>query len=291
MRSLALLLLLVAASIGASRDDTTSLVPASAVADPLPIRVPPTGAAPGPVQPFPAAALKLTPETICVIDSDVSVRVLASPSGFVRVVRDTGPLRVRGRFIDGNGRTETRNLQGKFLYFVEPAANGRVELLVIPTGEAKPDDSDVIRRTIDVQAGEGPQPPPPDPPNPPEPKPLPSADAQLVKQYAEGLDKDIAAGRGDKVAAAKLAQSYLSTADALEADNGTVKTIGDMFTLGFKKSEEAGVPRLPYLENTRNVTGNVFGTPFGTSPITDANRGEWVKAFRRCGLALKEASK
>lgn len=168
-RLLVLALAAALAVVPGNADDSSAMVPA-AVVDPPAVRVPPNSV-PGP-SPIPGAALRLTPETICVIDADVPVRVLASPDRIVRIVRESGPLRVRGKFVDGGGRTETRNLNGKHLYFVEPVANGRVELLVVPTTDAKPDDSDVIRRTIDVQAGEGPIPPPPDP-KPPGPDPRP----------------------------------------------------------------------------------------------------------------------
>lgn len=112
----------------------------------------------------------MTADVILFVDSDVPVRVLSSPPGFVKVTPpEAGPLRVKGRFIDGGGRVETRTFSGKFIYFVEPLKGGEVELLVIPASEPKPDDSDVQRRMLDVDVGDGPR-PPPEPVNP-EPNP------------------------------------------------------------------------------------------------------------------------
>ena len=69
-----------------------------------PVRFPAVGApAPG------DAPAVLTAERLYVIDSDVDAVVLASPQGLVKVIKEPGPLRVRGRFVDGAG-IETRPL-------------------------------------------------------------------------------------------------------------------------------------------------------------------------------------
>ena len=139
--------------------------------DPVPgIRVPDVlepQPLPSPVEPpKPVAVPKLTTDLIYVIDSDVEAIVTASPAGVVKVVGEAGPLRMRGKFIDGNGKIQTKTFGGKFIYTVEPLSSGRCEVIVIPVGVAK--ESQIVRRTIDVDAGEGPQPPPKpiDPPVP-----------------------------------------------------------------------------------------------------------------------------
>lgn len=165
MRSLIVLAVLSGTAVGVYRDDPTANVVAAN--DPPAIRVPS-----GPMLPPPSSdvAVKLSADTLYVIDADVPVRVLTSPAGFVRVVKEQGPIRIRGKFVDGGSKPETRTYAGKWVYFIEPAQTGRVELLIVPTEGAKPDDSDVIRRTLDVDAGEGPRPPPdPKPPVPPDP--------------------------------------------------------------------------------------------------------------------------
>lgn len=145
-------------------------------ADPPPIRLPevivpaPMPPTPGPT---PAPVTKLAADQWYVIDSDVPVIVLASPAGLVGVRTDPGPITLRGRFADAPGKVETRTYSGKFVVSVDALKSGRCELLIVPTGATT--DADVIRRTIDVDAGQAPQPPPgPSPgpkPTPPDPKP------------------------------------------------------------------------------------------------------------------------
>jgi hypothetical protein len=117
------------------------------------------------------ADLKLSPDLLFVIDSDVPVLVLDSPRGLVRLSREAGPLRVRGRFVDRPEVIETRTFAGKHVTLVEPLATGRVELLILPTGATSEDL--VIRRTLEIVGGDAPR-PAPVPPTPPAPDPKPS---------------------------------------------------------------------------------------------------------------------
>lgn len=133
-----------------------ALIPSAlTAADPGPIRLPGVPAAKvAPVSPD--AVPVLSPDTLYVIDADVPVLVLASPAGLVTLTEEVGPVKVRGKFADGAGVTETRTYKGKQVVFVEAAKAGRVELLIVPQGATKA--ADVIRRTIDVMAAR----PPPD---------------------------------------------------------------------------------------------------------------------------------
>lgn len=128
-------------------------------------------------QAAPTAVGTLTADRLYVIDSDVPLLVIASPDGVVSVTEEPGPIRMRGRFVDGNGKTETRNYKGKHVFSIEAVSSGRVELLIIPVGSTK--TADVIRKTIDVDAGDGPRPPPDVDPKP-DPKPEPKAAAVWV---------------------------------------------------------------------------------------------------------------
>lgn len=121
--------------------------------------------------PNPTAITTLTADRLYVIDSDIPVIVLASPEGLVSVTEESGPIKIRGKFIDGTGKTETRTYKGKSVYSIEALATGRVELLIVPAGSTKA--ADVIRKTVDVDAGTGPI-PPPKPPDPPTPEPVTS---------------------------------------------------------------------------------------------------------------------
>jgi hypothetical protein len=136
-----------------------------------PIRLPITPApAPTPA-PTPGAATSLAADQLYVIDSDIPCIVLTSPTGIVLVTEDSGPVKIRGKFVDGTGKAESRSYKGKAVYTVEAIASGRVELLIVPIGGAV---GDVIRRTLDVTVGQGPQPPPKPTPTP-DPAPMPVA--------------------------------------------------------------------------------------------------------------------
>jgi len=154
--------------------------PAAEPAKPPAVRLPAAPVAPAPVAPpapAPAPAgdpSKLSADQWYVIDSDVPLIVLASPAGLVKVSEEAGPVKLKGRFVDGAGKVETRTYKGKHVYVVEAVASGRVELLVVPVGAAS--EKEVIRRTVDVDSGKGPIPPPkpvdPPTPKPPEPDPV-----------------------------------------------------------------------------------------------------------------------
>jgi hypothetical protein len=123
-----------------------------------------------------------------VIDSDVEAFIVDSPAGVVKVISETGPIRIRGEFADAPGRVQTRSFAGKFLYLVEPAKTAACELIVVPKGVTK--QTDILRRSLDVDAGEGPRPPPvppvppgptpPVPPVPPNPAPIPVAGFRVL---------------------------------------------------------------------------------------------------------------
>lgn len=150
-----------------------------------PIRVPAAPVIPQPMPaptPGPDAAIRLAGEHLYVIDSDVPVIVLASPRGLVSVSEEAGPVKIRGRFVDGLGKVETRTFKGKSVITIEAVGTGRVELLVVPQGATK--EADVIRRTIDVDSGTAPIPPPkPDPKPDPKPNPKPDPPAPGAKVF------------------------------------------------------------------------------------------------------------
>ena len=158
---------------------TLSLLAADPPAPP-PIRLPAvtvTDPAPPSPMPGPAAPTRLTTDRLYVLDSDVPVIVLTSPTGLVTLTEDAGPLKVRGQFADGTGKYETRTFAGKYVYTLEASHTGRVELIVVPVGAKTA--GEVIRRTIDVDAGDKPQPPQPGPGPAPQPTPGPVVPVKL----------------------------------------------------------------------------------------------------------------
>lgn len=135
-------------------------------ADPKPYRLPDRPTVP---QPMPAvdAGYRLTPALLFVIDSDTPLVVLCSPANLLTVTRDEGPLKVRGVFVDGKGKPETRQFKGKHVYTLDASQAGKGEVIVLPVGASEPTD----RIPIEVAEGDGPRPPPePKPDDPPAPK-------------------------------------------------------------------------------------------------------------------------
>lgn len=124
--------------------------------------------------PAPQPAGSLTADRLYIIDSDVDGFLLTQPSGLVSVTQDEGPLKIRGKFIDGSGATETRTYKGKKVFTIEASGVGTLYLNFVPKGVTL--QVDIVSRTIQVDNGQGPRPPPdpPTPPLPPQP-PVPPA--------------------------------------------------------------------------------------------------------------------
>lgn len=120
-----------------------------------------------------AKPIDLTADALYVVEADTPHVLIASPQGTVTVTEEAGPIRIRAKFADGAGKVETRTFKGKQVWIVEPAKSGTVELLAIPTGLKA--ESEIVRRTVTVQAGQGPQPPPE-----PKPEPQPKATAAHI---------------------------------------------------------------------------------------------------------------
>lgn len=130
----------------------------------------------------PGQATLLQTDQLYVIQSSAPVVVVASPQGVVKITPDVGPLRIRGKFVDGTG-IETRTFKGPNIYLVEATGSGNCELIVVPSLDPKAVD----RRTLTTEI---PAPIPPGPtPNPPAPSnPLPSDKLRVLTVY-ETADK------------------------------------------------------------------------------------------------------
>lgn len=105
-----------------------------------------------------------------VVESDAQFFLLVSPKTFVPVSYEDGPIKLRGVFVDGTGKVETRTYKKKFIAIVEPLpeARGEAELIAIPKGV---ETEDKIKRLM-VDLGPVPDPEPePDPDPTPDPTP------------------------------------------------------------------------------------------------------------------------
>lgn len=177
--------------------------------------------------PTPKPVTKLGKGHWYVIDSDLPLLVLASPQGLVSTHKDAGPIRLRGLFADGKGEIETREYKGKEVWSIEAEKSGRVELLIVKTGTVDP--AEVIRVTLDVDAGEGPRPPPEPGPEPtPEPKPeptpnpapIPDAGLRVLIVYESGKQAQMPPEQRN-ILYAKAVRDYLNTKCVVGPDNQT----------------------------------------------------------------------
>ena len=135
----------------------------------------------------PVPVNSLSEDTWYVVESQVQLIVLHSPAGHVAVQPEEGPVKVRGRFADGTGKTETRNFTSKYLYFVNAVKAGSIELLIVPVGVSA--ESEVIRQPLTVMGLEPNPPPKPDPPKP-DPIPDPVSDSLLVEIVEDPLERN-----------------------------------------------------------------------------------------------------
>lgn len=176
-----------------------TLAAAAAAQFPAPPPAPPV---PPVVPPDQTAVLSLSADQLYVVDSKKEAVLRAHPSGAVRIVRETGPIRMRGRFVDGSGAVETRTYQGPSVFLVEPipGARARVSLDLIPIGLKA--ESEIVTAQVDVNGGAGPQPPPPKPvePKPADPVPVKVETFRVI--WVRESDSTLPAGQ----AAAKDAQ-------------------------------------------------------------------------------------
>lgn len=129
----------------------------------------------------------LSAELVHVIEADKTAILIASPEGLVKITEEVGPVKFRGKFMNGSGKVETRTFNAKQVFIIEAIGTGKVELIIVPAGATT--TADVIRKTVDVDSGHAPQPPPtpPDPPKPVDPAPIPVAGFRvlLIEESAE----------------------------------------------------------------------------------------------------------
>lgn len=175
----------------------------------------------GPVNPPPRpsnATAELTQELLYVAESKTEWLVLTSPEGLVAVTAESGPLRVRGRFLDDPAKVQTKTFAGPFVYSLEATGVGLCEVMFVPIGAKSA--SDVVRRTI--KTNNGAKPPPPKPDQDPDPKPPELTGwAKAAKGWAEAVNRPTR-----KAEAAALAKSFRAGASAAAA--GAFKDVASM---------------------------------------------------------------
>jgi hypothetical protein len=255
-------------------------LPAKAVDPPVPAPPPPAvivpdppapPVPPAPAPPSPSTPLRLGADQLLVIRATVKCLVLTSPDGLVKVTTEAGPLRVRGRFTDGDGTYQTRTFVEPNLYLIEATGSGRVDLILIPVGAVTP--ADVVRRAIDVTATPGPGPVPPAPPTPADP-------LTMALQVAYTLDAD-----ADKAASLQTLQSsYKMMASMLPGKVGDPTT--NAAAVAYLKAVVEVQLKPTQIVNLRKAVGAELLHAWGATPaplsVADA-----VKELSHIADALK----
>lgn len=155
-----------------------------------------------PPAPPPGSPVILVPDSQYVIQSSVECLVFpANNNGVIKVTKDTGPLRIKGRFAEKPYEIQTKNFTAKFLYIVEGGVEGTEGLIVSPVG-AK---TEAEAKRVQFQVGQMPI-PPPKPPKPDDPV-VPVKSFRVIFVYESG-DTYTAAQNG--VLYGKAVQDYLT---------------------------------------------------------------------------------
>lgn len=183
----------------------------------------PTIAVPSPMPPKvdPAPASTLAADQVYVVQSDVPCVLIASPEGIVSITEEAGPIRIRGKFVDGPDQATSRTYDGKQVFVVEALAKGQVELIKIPKTLA--DTKAIERRTLSVM-GLAPQPPPgpgPGPgPQPPSPAPIPDAGFRVLVVY-EAMDAARLPAAQNAILTSGIIRDYLDAKCVVGPDGKT----------------------------------------------------------------------
>jgi hypothetical protein len=222
-----------------------------------------------PQPPAPDAVAKLAADQVYVIENDTELVILARPEGLVKITEATGPLTIRDKFSDGDGK-QVREYKGKYLYIVDPVAAGRVEIIAVPVGGTK---ADVDTRKIDVM---GSVPTPPTPPGPADP---------LVKSVQEAFKAD----EGTKADAAALAAVYLACADAVNLD--AVKTGKDFYDLLHNSASSRIDQRLGWVRMALGKELNTAVVVKGGETLTKQHKADAAKQLQRFAAILDSLGK
>lgn len=161
-----------------------SVVCAEPPASPIVLPVVEQPAVPKPVPVQPGTPVVLTPDSLFVIQSSVECLVFpANDNGTFKVMKDTGPLRIKGRFAEKPYEIQTKNFTAKFLYIVESGKAGQDGLIIMPVG-AK---AETEAKRVLFQVGQMPIPPPVDPVDPVDPVvPVPVKSFRVIFVYESG---------------------------------------------------------------------------------------------------------
>ncbi len=186
--------------------------------------VPPVPLPPVPPPPTPGRPISLPGGVWYVITSAQPFLVVASPPGVVSVVKESGPLKLLGRFVDDPDKVQCRNFTAKNIAIVTAIKTGTVELLAWPVGTT--DEGKVIRSLIDANVGPLPPPVPPVPPGPvpptPGPAPIPGDGLRVLIIYETSEMSKMTRGQ-QGIITSQLVRAYLKAKCAPDPTAGDGK--------------------------------------------------------------------
>lgn len=138
-----------------------------------------------------------------VVESPFELIPQSFPDGVIDIESSSGPIKVRGLFVDGTGRTETRTYSSPYVYFVTAKATGITALNLVPVGVQT--KVEIVTQVLTVTVGPRPPPipPAPDPDDPP--GPVKSFRVIFVKESGSTLTAEQTAIPG-----AKAIRDYLT---------------------------------------------------------------------------------
>lgn len=240
---------------------------------------PPAPPLPLPPPPSPDTIPRLTADQVYVIDAKEPCFLIASPAGLVSVTQDAGPVKIRGRFLGGSGKYETKTFSGAAVFTVEAVSRGRVELIVVKVGAKGA--TDIVRRTVDVDAGTGPQPPPPGP--------TPDPFNPLATKFRAAYQTDRAANKGSPEYLPKL-EAVLR--DAARNVNKHAK-LGDALLHLVKDIQARAAIPAGYLPALRQAISDAMKTMLptdGNTTMTFEIKAQCESVFGQIADALKGAA-
>lgn len=198
---------------------------------------------------------EVRPDEWYIIESDAALIAITSPAGIASVAADSGPLKIKGKFADSDGRTETRTYSAKHIYTVEAVAAGKCELILIPVGVTG--EAELVRQMLAVV---GPRPPPgpkPDEPDPPKP-PIPADGKRVLILYESAEMSTYPQSQVNQFTSSTL-REYLRTHCSPGPVNGTPE-----FRIWDKDTDLTNVPQ---------VWRDAMALPRGTLPQLIVSNG------------------
>lgn len=251
-----------------------ALLIGQAPAPPTPVPAEPAIVFPDVVTPAPKPinldmpiAIKL--DELYVVQSDTELFIRQSPKDRLSIETESGPIKVRGKFVGSNDKSKT--FTKKFVYIVtvtDTTESGLSDLFFVPKGLQA--DTAIVTKVIDAQ--NGPRPPPPDPKPPgPTPNPMPPAGTKfffiIVQDRTQELTPEVGRVVGDldywqSLTAQGHQWKALSASDPIIAEKNLTKFV----------AKAGGAPCLIVTDLTGKVWRSV-PLPKSTESVTQLLKG------------------